>query len=199
MFIDAYIDQCAGFGFVGGPTFNTRITHMRNKSEFRNGDWDDARHVYSAPYLNIKITGYRSLRTMFYVCRGRLHCFRYRDPNDDEPVVNEPFGVGDGATSIFYLSKISEADGVTYDRRVALPINPVVYVNGVPDTPDINIVTGVVDFGSSPPGIGDALTWSADAFDVKVRFDQDELPFSLDSPDARNGSVNLIEVSADET
>lgn len=195
MFIDDTIDQCAAYGFTGGPTFRTNIAEMRSWREKRNADVDMARHEYSAPYNNISHEGWREIRRMFYVCRGKLHSFRLRDPNDYQ-ASNELFGIGDGVTTAFQLSNLSEADGVTYSRLVQLPVNPTIFVDGVEVAASVDLQTGEVDFGSSVPQLGEALTWSG-FFDVKVRFDQDSLPFSLDSrrPDgfAINGSINLIE------
>lgn len=184
MFIDDTIAQCAAYGFSGGPMFNTRITALRNARERRNAEWARARHVYSAPYLNIPAGGIAEVRRMFYACRGRLHCFRFRDPLDFTAVA-EPFGVGDGVRKVFQLSKRATADGVTYDRVIALPVDPV-----IAGDPDVDFETGAVTYETAPLGL---LTWSGQ-FDVKVRFDQDDMPFSLDNPNAHNGSVNLIEV-----
>lgn len=195
MFIDATIAQCAAYGFVGGPTLNTRIVSLRNERERRNANWAVARHSYSAPYQNISKLGMAEIRRMFLVCRGRLHCFRFRDPISFE-AVNDQFGVGDGVTNRFQLSTRAEVDGVVYDRLVALPILPIITVDNVPDTPDVDFETGMVDFGSSPPANGEILRWSG-TYDVKVRFDQDDLPFSFDNPNALNGSVKLMEVLDD--
>lgn len=195
MFINDTIDQCAAFGFTGGPVFRTNIAEMKSWRESRNADVDMARHMYSAPYLNIDDEGWREVRRMFFVCRGRLHSFRWRDPKDYQ-ADRELFGIGDGTTSVFQLSALSEADGVTYSRLVQLPVDPVVYVDEDVVSVTVDLQTGEVDFGGSPPAVGTALTWSG-LFDVKVRFDQDELPFSLDSRRGEgygyNGSVNLIE------
>jgi uncharacterized protein (TIGR02217 family) len=195
MFIDDTIDQCAAYGFTGGPTFRTNIAEMRSWREKRNADVDMARHEYSAPYQNIDQDGWREIRRMFFVCRGKVNSFRLRDPNDFQ-ASNELFGIGDGTTHLFQLSNLSEADGVTYSRLVQLPVNPVIYVDGIESAAAVDLQTGEVDFGSSIPEVGAALTWSGE-FDVKVRFDQDSLPFSLDSRRgdgfAMNGTVNIIE------
>lgn len=191
MFIDDTIAQCSAYGFVGGPTFNTRVTTLRNARERRNAEWANARHSYSANYLNIPRGGTAEVRRMFYVCRGRLNCFRFRDPMDFT-ALDAQFGVGNGVATVFQLSKPSTADGLTYNRRVALPVGAVVLVNGVSAPHSVNVETGEVTF-TTPPGIGAVLTWSGE-FDVKVRFDQDDLPFSIDNVNAHNGSINLIEV-----
>jgi uncharacterized protein (TIGR02217 family) len=195
MFIDDTIDECAAFGFTGGPTFRTNIAELRSWREKRNADVDMARHEYSAPYQNISQEGWREIRRMFFVCRGKLHSFRLRDPNDYQ-ADQELFGIGDGVTSTFQLSNLSEADGVTYSRLVQLPVNPTIYVDGVEVAASVDLHTGEVEFGSNVPLLGEALTWSG-FFDIKVRFDQDSLPFSLDSRRgegfALNGSINLIE------
>jgi hypothetical protein len=178
MFIDDTINQCAAYGWVGGPTFRTNLVEMRSWREKRNADVDMARHEYSAPYQNIDQEGWREIRRMFFVCRGKVNSFRWRDPNDFQ-ASNELFGIGDGTTHLFQLSK-----------------NPVIYVDGIESAAAVDLQTGEVDFGSSIPEVGAALTWSGE-FDVKVRFDQDSLPFSLDSRRgdgfAMNGTVNIIE------
>lgn len=84
MFIDDTIEQCHSFGFTGGPMFNTRITQLRNFRERRNAEWDIARHSYTASYINIGRDGMKEVRRMFYVCRGKLHCFRFEDPVDHD-------------------------------------------------------------------------------------------------------------------
>lgn len=194
MFLDDTIAACATYGFTGGPMFKTRVIALANQRERRNADWDIARHFYSAPYQNLDADGMREVRRMFYAARGRLHTFRLTDPND-HTATDEPFGTGDGVTTVFQLSKRSESDGIEYNRRVTLPVAAIVEANGVVVAPTINASTGAVVF-SSAPAEGALLTWSGE-FDVQVRFDQDELPFSLDSRRgasfAGNGTVNLLE------
>lgn len=197
MFLNDRLAPTATYGFSGGPTFRTRIRSLRNQRERRNAEWMLARHVYSLPFQNIDEAALKELRRMFYAARGKLHTFRLRDPNDYQ-ATNEPFGNADGVRTAFQLSKRSVADGLIYDRVVTLPVNAVITVNGAASAPTVNTTTGQVIFATAPAS--GVLRWSGQ-FDVKVRFDQDELPFSLDTRShgvARsNGSINLIEVFDD--
>jgi uncharacterized protein (TIGR02217 family) len=210
-YLKAYIPGCEGYGFSGGPEFKTRIKVLANGRERRNADWDNERNRYTLPFLNLTPDKYLPIRQHFQVCRGMLHNFLYQDPLDDE-AVNEQFALGNGVDIEFQLSKLSVTDGVFYQRVVtalysegpdgsAIDVTPVITVNGV--------VNGSVTFDRergkviflSPPANLSVLRWSG-AFSVWVRFDQDWLPFSLDSQNqagyAHNGSVSLMEVPPPE-
>lgn len=193
MHLDAYLEPCAAYGWEGGPQFRTNIVELQSGDEHRNAEWAEARHVYSAPFQNIGIDSFRALKRMFFACRGMLGAFRFRDELDHS-AANEVFGAGDGTTALFQLRKISEVDGATYSRNVyALASTPTITINGTPTTAfSVNLRTGEVEF-DSPPTLGAVLRWSG-TFDVWVRFASDSLRFSLDSIDATNGSVEVIEV-----
>lgn len=193
MHLDIYLEPCAGYGWQGGPRFKTSVETLENGDEYRNAEWIEVRHAFSAPYLNIKPAAYRSIKQNFLVCRGMLHAFRFVDELDHE-ATNETFGIGDGVEDTFQLFKRSELDGVSYDRQVyALPEVPEITINGTPTTAfTINLRTGQLRF-DTPPALGEVLAWSG-FFDVWVRFATDDLVFSLDNPQATNGTVELIEV-----
>lgn len=191
-YLDAYLEPCAGFGWQGGPEFKTRIVEMANGRERRNAEIANARHGFTAPFLNIPREDYAKIKQMHLVCKGRLHCFKFRDELDFE-ADNEVFGEGDGAETVFQLRKVSVIDGVSYIRETYV-IRPgsVITVNGSPATHTVDLDRGLVTFAAAP-GDGALLrgTWN---FDVWVRFDQDNLPFSIDNRNAINGAVSLIEV-----
>jgi len=195
MHLDAYLAPCPGYGWEGGPTFNTSIDVLQNGDEYRNAEWAEARHGYSAPFLNIGKDAYLSLKRMFFACHGMLHAFRLVDELDSQADA-EAFGIGTGTEDEFQLRKVSTVDGAEYSRNVyALPAVPVITVNGVPTTAfSINLRTGRVRFDTAPAATA-ILRWSG-AFDVWVRFATDSLRFSLDNPNATNGTVELIEVPA---
>lgn len=193
MYLDAYLAPCPGYGWDGGPTFKTNIDVLQNGDEYRNAEWVEARHSYGAPFQNISREAYRSLKTMFFAAHGMLYAFRMVDELDYQ-ADDEIFGVGDGTEDTFQLRKISLVDGAEYSRNVyALPADPVITVDGVPTTAfTANLRTGQVLF-DTPPAPTAVLRWSGD-FDVWVRFATDSLRFSLDNPNATNGTVELIEV-----
>lgn len=192
-YLNAYLEPCPGYGWEGGPSFSTRIVSMANGRERRNAIWANARHSYTAPFLNISREAYRQIKQMHLVCRGQLHCFRFRDALD-YTATNDVFDIGDGTKTTFQISKFSTIDGITYQRNVYALVSVSVTVNGEEADPTINMNNGEVSF-ASPPESGAVLRWSG-VFDIWVRFNQDDLPFTLDNPNATNGQVTLIEVPA---
>jgi uncharacterized protein (TIGR02217 family) len=194
-YLNAYLDECAAFGWTGGPEFKTRIRVLTNGRERRNADWAQGRHRYTLPFMNIGEEQYRAIRQMFETCRGMLHTFRYRDLLDYH-ADNEEFGIGTGATAEYQLSKLSQIDGVIYQREVyALAVMPVITSNHAPIVPSaVDLDRGKVVINATA---GHVLRWTGN-FDVWVRFNHDALPFSIDDRRgggdyARNGQVELIE------
>lgn len=194
-YLNAYIEECPAFGWQGGDEFSTRIVQMANGNERRNAEWAEARHRYSMPFMNISKADYRNIKQMHLVCRGQLHCFRFRDQLDYE-ATSEVFGVGDGVTRTFQLSKTSTIDGVSYQRNCYAIVSAAITSNGSPVSPTIDYERGLVTF-SVAPTIGAVLRWTG-IFDIWVRFTEDYLPWSLDNPDATNGQVNVMEVPPPE-
>lgn len=192
------IEQCEGFGWQGGAEFDTLIRNLENGRNRRRPKRYIALHRYIAPMNNIPAAAARAIKKVHMAMLGMAHTFLYEDPLDNE-AIDEPFGVGDGVTSVFQLIKTYDpGGGATYERDITKPAEDVVIsVNGTPEpliVPDP--VTGLVDFGSSPPGMSDVLTWSGHHF-VCVRFNRDDLPFTIDNKSGTayitNGSLELIE------
>lgn len=193
-YINAYLEPCAGYGWSGGPTFSTQIVTLMSGREKRNALWSQPRHRFTAPFLNISREAFRALKDMFLVCRGSAFAFRFRDENDYE-ADQAQFGIGDGTKTRFQLGKTVVIAGQDFFREVyALPSQPVVTVNGSAVSGfTVDLDRGILEF-DTPPAPGAVLRWTGD-FDVWVRFYTDELNFSLDAPNATNGSVELIEVA----
>lgn len=196
MFYPIEIEACPGFGFTGGPEFQTNIRALQNGRENRNADWSVTRHRYSVPFSNISDEAYANVKRVFLVVRGQAHTFLHKDWGDFE-AVDEVFAVGDGTTGPYQLRKVSVADVGEYDRIITKPkAGVVVKKNGVVSAATIDTETGLVTMGAAAAP-GTILTWTGE-FYVHVRFNSDQLPFSLDnrmgSGFANNGSIELIEV-----
>lgn len=199
-YLRAYIEKCPGFGWQGGPSFKTRIVSMANGRERRNAEQAYARHAYSAPFRNIRPADYANIKQMHLVCRGMLHAFKFKDLLDYQ-AGNEVFGAGTGAQTVFQLRKISTIDGVSYTRNVYAIRSAAVTVNGVASAPTIDMDRGTATFAVAPAAAA-VLRWTGE-FDIWVRFNQDDLPFSIDNKSPKNGvlvngSVDLIEVPPPE-
>ena len=191
MYIDAFIEPCAGYGWQGGPEFKTTIVEMRNGWERRNGEIAYARHSFNIPFSNISPADYASIKQLHLIARGRLHNFKFIDELDSD-AENEVFATGDGVQTVFQLRKLSTLDGVSYDRNVYVPLPGVVVTNnGVLASPTIDYDRGLVTFAGAP-GNGNALRWTG-RFAMWVRFNQDDLPFSIENLRVRSGQVSIIE------
>lgn len=191
-YLDAYIEQCPAYGWQGAPGFQTTIVTMRSGRERRNAEWSKARHSYTIKFLNIARTSYMGIKQMHLSCMGRLRAFKFKDQLDYQADA-EVFGEGNGVDTVFQLRKVSTIDGVSYIRDTYV-IRPgsTILKNGSAVTHTVDPDRGLVTFAVAP-ALGATLSGTWD-FDVWVRFNQDDLPFSIDSKDAINGSVSLIEV-----
>lgn len=192
-FARVQIEPCPGFGFEVEPTFFTTVTPLQSGRERRNGNWAICRHRFRVPYNNISREAYKAIKAVFYPMRGRLNTFMQRDWTDYQ-AFNELFGVGNGVEDTFQLLKVSEKDGLIYERPISVTEPGVqIFVNGVLETAVIvDNDTGGVVF-DSPPAIGAELTWTGE-FYIKVRFDTDSIPFNYADLEAMVGNLELFEV-----
>lgn len=190
-YIDTFIPACGGYGWQGGPEFKTLIVEMRNGWERRNAEIANARHSFNIPYNNISPEDYAAIKQLHLIARGRLHNFKFIDELDSE-ADNEPFATGNGVQTVFQLRKLSAIDGVSYERNVYVPLPGVVITNnGSVAAPTIDYDRGLVTFSSAPAN-GNVLRWTG-RFALWVRFNQDDLPFSIDNLRVRSGQVSIIE------
>lgn len=190
------IDACPGFGWSGGPEFQTRVTALANGAEKRNAEWLLCRHRFSVPYKNISTQAYMNIKKMFLICMGKTHTFLHKDWADYQ-ATDEQFGTGDGSNKTFQLAKVSSSAGGVYTRKITKPNTGVVInVNGVVTSATVSTLDGSVVFVTAPAN-GAVLSWSGEFF-VQVRFDNDALPFTLDDKNAAgfftNGTIDLLEV-----
>lgn len=114
----------------------------------------------------------QSLVGFFNRHRGQFDSFLYPDP-EDNAVVAQQFGVGDGASTAFQLTR---AWGNFVEPVQNLNGAPQIYIAGVLKSSPVDYSVsslGVVTF-TSPPGNGLALTWSGGYY-FRLRFRHDEL------------------------
>lgn len=206
-YIRRYITACEGYGWAGGPVFNTRIVRMANGHERRNAEQDQPQHRFSVPFTNIGQAEYAPIKQMHLNRRGQWGVFLFRDRLDDF-ADDEVFAVASGGDTVFQIAKWSIQDGVEYRNTIhaiyapgeagaAIESDFAARVNGVPTTAfTLDRDTGVITF-NAPLIAGQVLTWTG-AFSRWVRFARDDLPFSIDNRDAEgfvvNGSVDLLEM-----
>lgn len=131
------------------------------------------------------------------ICRGMTFAFLFRDWTDYQ-ATDQQFGVGDGTTTVFQLSKQSSLPGGTpYARTVRAPdAGVVVKVGGVVTAATVSAATGAVTFATAPANNA-VLTWTG-TYHLVMRFDNDELMVTIlnefaDGGFTMNGTVDLIE------
>ncbi|MBU3640019.1 DUF2460 domain-containing protein [Polynucleobacter sp. AP-RePozz3-80-G7] len=155
------------------PIWSTNIQTSSSGKELRASYFSYPKWQFSLSYEFLRDNGEDELQALiglFNQCRGSFDTFLYTDP-DDNSVVDQAFGVGDGVTTKFGLV-----------RSYASCIEPVMATNGTPiikkdgtPTTAFTQTNNLITF-ASPPANGQLLTWSG-AFYYKCRFLQDSMDF----------------------
>lgn len=197
-FHDVRLPEDIERGVTGGPEFRTVIAQLAGGAEKRNQEWALPRRSWDAGYGMQTKEDFSRIQDFFILRRGRAHGFRFKDWSDFEAEAS-PFGVGDGAETVFQLSKRYTDGTNTLDQPIRKPVDGTVliYVNDVlkTETTDytIDYSTGVVTFVVAPTNTH-VLEWSGE-FDVPVRFDIDKLGVTLEHFDAGEvPSIPIIEL-----
>ncbi len=187
------LDACPAYTFSGGPTFSTRLNTLASGREYRNQSWSLPKHQYGAPFLNIDQATFETIKAAFYIARGMAIGFRFKDWTDYR-ATNVVIGVAPSGSAPIQLIKEYETEGEGYARKITKPIASTVVVrsNGAVKAGTVNESTGMFT-PTAPWTPGQTLIWSGE-FDVPVRFNTDQIPFTLDNPGALNGDVALLEV-----
>lgn len=184
-------------GARGGPEFNTSVQILASGHESRNQNWARALYQWDIGYGIQDREGYIRILSFFLARRGRARGFRFKDWTDYE-VDNELFGVGDGVSNEYQLSKTYTDIQNAYTRDIVKPINGTIRIfnNGVevPTTDyTIDYITGIVTFlerdadamamppdpGATLPALNDLLSWTGE-YDIPVRFNTDDLNINLE-------------------
>jgi uncharacterized protein (TIGR02217 family) len=186
-FIDARLLEKVAYGTSYGSGFKTQIKMLRSGRESRNADWAVPRGRFAIVYGNLQPEGHGKVAAAFEICRGRLNSFRLQDLTDYKATL-QPLGVGSGVEQQLQLQK-SFLFGVSQAfRPITKPVvdSVQVFEDNVLVAAVVDHLTGIVTITATP---GSTLTWSGE-FDKVVRFDEDELQFSIDS--RAGGTIPLL-------
>lgn len=159
------------------PTFKTQVQTTASGKENRAAFWSYPKWKIDLSYEFLRDDVTNELQTLlgFFLSRGgRFDNFNFTDP-DDNAVVNQSFGTGDGVTTAFRLA-----------RTYAGYMEPVFRVNGAPTIKKAGVTQtvtthytidgeGLVTFVTAPAS-GAALTWTG-SFYYRVRFVEDVAEF----------------------
>jgi uncharacterized protein (TIGR02217 family) len=156
------------------PTFNTKSQLSVGNAELRASftpyplwKWT---LVYSVLIQGAPFAHYETLLGFYLERLGSFDSFLYDDPSDDA-VVDQPFGVGDGATTTFQL--VRTLGGFT---EPVYNVNAItaVKVAGTP-TSAYTQAGGLINFSSAPAAAA-ALTWTGSYY-WRVHFSDDTNTF----------------------
>lgn len=197
----------AAVGASGGPERRTEIAALASGREARNALWSGSRRRWSVGAGLRSLADLEALLAFFEARRGPLHGFRFRDPLDHRSgalgaapsAADQPIGAGDGATTVFQLSKTYESGGASWRREIAKPVDGSVCLalDGAPLQAGadfaLDAITGRVEL-AEPPAPGASLT-AGFLFDCPARFEHDRLVLSLDAFKAgRAPELSLVEI-----
>lgn len=189
-------------GATGGPELATDIVKLASGVESRNARWGRSRRRWEVGGAVMRTDQAQELMAFFEARSGRMKGFRFRDPLDWKScaysqtvsALDQPLGVGDGASLSFQLRKRDDAGP---ERVITKPVagSVVVAVDGaVTEAFEVDAATGVVTFETAPAD--GAILTAGFAFDVPVRFDADRLDMALVGHDAvRVLRAPLVEVA----
>lgn len=194
-------------GSAGGPEWLTNVVEKASGNEHRNQRWSRPRWKYDIAHNVKRPEDIAELRDFHLARRGKRFPFLLKDWIDFTShangigavtAVDQPLGLGDGATDEFQLVKRYGDAAGNFDRPILWPVAGTLLV-AVDATPlagsayDVNRGTGIVTFDTAPAL--DAVLTAGFQFDVPVRFDDDWLSVSWDTINSRSaGQVPLIEV-----
>ncbi|WP_295048646.1 DUF2460 domain-containing protein [uncultured Paracoccus sp.] len=187
-------------GARGGPERRTQIVELASGAEERNASWANSRRRYDVAYGIRRADDLAAVVAFFEARNSRLHGFRFRDwadfksclPSQTPGPTNQPIGTGNGAATLFQLTKRYTSGAQSWSRAITKPVAGTVTIalNGTPQASgwSVSTATGLVTFATAPAaGIAIAAGFE---FDVPVRFDTDVLDVTLDLE--RLGSITSI-------
>jgi uncharacterized protein (TIGR02217 family) len=194
------------FHSTGGPERRTEIVTLGSGFEERNAVWANSRRRYDVGYGVKTLDDLHAVIAFFEARTARLTGFRLKDfadfksrpPGTEVTAADQAIGTGDGAATIFQLTKTYASGPSSWTRTIRKPVDGTVQVavGGVPLASGVSTdaATGLVTFVTAPaPG---AAVTAGFEFDVPVRFDTDALSINLSDFAAGDiPSIPLVEIA----
>ena len=185
-FINERLLESVAYGTSYGAGFKTRVTDLRSGRERRNAEWSAPRGSFSIIYSTLLEEDHDKVLSAFYACLGRLNTFRLQDLTDYK-AIDVRLGLGTGGQETYQLQRRYGFGAVEFFARVTKPVldRVTVFVGGTAAPAVLDYTLGTVTL-IAPPGV--RVSWSGE-FDKVVRFDDDDIQFSLDS---RAGGIHAM-------
>lgn len=189
-------------GASGGPGFKTTIAPGDRGP--RSQAWQEVRGVYDVSFTIKDDSQIAELLTFFRTRRGRAYPFRFKDWSDyqlpdpgDDLLFSDLFET-DGSTALVQIVKVYQDTAGVYTRNICRPVHGTVtlYDDGV-FTADytVNYTNGVITLGDTLKATTGHVVSIACEFDVKARFDTDEMIVTISSFGVHSWqNVSIIEL-----
>ncbi len=190
-FVEAQFPADISYGVTGGPMFLTDVVTTASGREQRNSKWSRGRSSYDVASGVKTEAQWEALIAFFRARRGKAVGFRFKDWSDYK-AVNQPLKAISG--NDHQLVKRYTSGGVSVERIITKPVDGTVklYRNGALQSGgsySLDTATGIITHS-----LTGTITVDFE-FDVPVRFDTDQMAFSIQSHNAGNwSSIPLIEV-----
>lgn len=197
-FIQTRLSPMVEAGFSAVSLHSTSVVSLRSGRESRNADWAIARRRYTARYGQWTRAMREELMGAIYGANGRLHSFLFRDWNDYH-VSGQSLGTAPSGSAPVQLVRTYRFGATTVTRPIYHPVaSTLTLTQGVDAKPGtVDPVTGLF-VPSTPWTEGQPLAASFQ-FDVRVRFDRDDIEIVLPHREIAEVICDLIEVLPEPT
>lgn len=190
-FIESRLLDCVSYGTQGGPTYYTRVVSLLNGRTRRNQEWSLPKYRFTVLYNNLDPADHVAVLNAFHACGGAAIGFRLKDWSDYTGTQTLTASAT-GSPETAQLAKTYTFGATTRTRTIKKPVAGTVVISGAV-TSSVDTTTGIVSFTGT---LGQPVTCTYE-FDVPVRFESDDLQFSIDNKGAAGfyltANVNLIE------
>ena len=159
------------------PTWATKIATASSGRERRRKTWSYPRWQFKLSYEVLRdlpaTPDLDRLAAFFQLHAGQYQEFFFLDPGDNS-VVGQMFGVGDGSSTTFRLTRSMAFGSASFSEPVGGVLGtPTVFADATPVASFTVGPRGTVTFASAPAA-GKVLTWTG-RFMFACRFDDDAL------------------------
>jgi uncharacterized protein (TIGR02217 family) len=170
--------QTISFGATGGPSWLTEITGTGAGLESRNQPNSQQVCKFDVGHAARRQELFTDVAKFYWVARGRLNGFRFKDWTDYNASDNHGVGIFyQLTTTTFQAYKRYTFGSTTYDRKITKLIEAPTITGG--SSPSMNLNTGVCTVSGGTPS-----AWVG-TFHVPCRFDIDEAQFQIINKNVR--------------
>lgn len=183
------------YGAVSTAMYSTDIAKAVSGSSVRNSNWDYPLHKFNVTRAAHTDALREELLAFFHNMQGAGNTFRIRDHSDYQVSIAQGVFTSLG-NSRYQMWKRYTTDAYTVDVPIYLPVSGTIAVTGYTEsthyTIDYTTPAGVVTMLGSPSPAA-PTAWSGQ-FDIHARFENDELPITIEDAGLHvTGQIVIVE------